>query len=113
MKYRDTKTAKIRASAWHSILGAITFFAVAATANGADAQVVSASARYNYGALMVYGATAKPRQYVQLNRFRIQRSNREGGFSFRVRRLPRSCVVRLRSAGDVRKVPIRNCPLRN
>ncbi|MGD2024993.1 MAG: hypothetical protein PVJ46_11530 [Methyloceanibacter sp.] len=109
----DAKFSK-RSRAWSGVFaGFIFLLALMITTPSVHAQVVSASARYDLGTLWVYGATAKPRQYVQLNRFRIKQSNQQGGFLFKQTRLPRSCFVRLRSAGKVRKVPIRNCPLRN
>ena len=108
----QAKIIKTR-TAWRGVFGVISFLVLTITASDAEAQVVSASARYEQGILMIYGATAKPRQYVQLNRFRMKLSNRRGGFSFRITRFPKSCVVRLRSAGQPREVPIRNCPLRN
>lgn len=79
--------------------------------DGARAQIVSASARYDKGVLVVRGITAEPRQFVRLNRFRIKLSNRVGRFVFHQTRLPLDCSVRLRSAGHELTVPIRNCPL--
>ncbi len=112
MNHLDAKFTK-RSRAWSGVVAGFVFLALMITTSSVHAQVVSASARYDLGTLWVYGATAKPRQYVQLNRFRIKQSNQQGGFLFKQTRLPRSCFVRLRSAGKVRKVPIRNCPLRN
>lgn len=89
------------------LLGAMTMFG----ADVANAQIVSASARYDKGVLVVRGVTAKPRQFVRLNRFRIKLSNRVGRFVFNQTRLPQNCSVRLRSAGHELTVPIRNCPL--
>ncbi len=77
----------------------------------ATAQILSASAHYDRGVLVVRGKTAEPRQFVKLNRFRIKLSNRVGRFVFHQTRLPRTCDVRLRSAGHELIVPIRNCPL--
>ena len=111
MNHRDAQFVR-RKSVWRGVFGAVVFLALMITTSSVHAQVVSATARYEQGILMVYGATAKPRQYVQLNRFRITRSNRRGGFLFRHTRFPKSCVVRLRSAGQTREVPIKNCPLR-
>jgi len=113
MHHREAKPAALKAKPLSCALGIVALLAAVSTSSGANAQVVAASARYDLGALRVYGATAKPRQYVQMNRFRIKRSNRRGGFQFKQTRFPKSCVVRLRSAGQVRKVPIKNCPLRN
>ena len=113
MHCREEHVVRKRAKAAHGIVGVVTLLAGLFMAFSANAQVVSASARYDQGTLRVYGATAKPRQYVQLNRFRIKQSNERGGFLFKQTRFPRSCFVRLRSAGQARKVPIRNCPLRN
>jgi hypothetical protein len=78
----------------------------------AAARVMSASAHYEGGTLIVRGRTARPGQFVSLNRGLIQRSNRVGQFVFRVTRLPPSCTVRLRASGRETRVQIRNCPLR-
>jgi hypothetical protein len=67
--------------------------------DSANAQVVSAKARYDRGILIVRGKTAEPRQFVSLDRVNILRSNRVGRFVFRQMRLPRVCTVRLQSAG--------------
>lgn len=89
------------------LLGAMVMFGP----DMAIAQVLSASAHYHRGVLVVRGKTAEPRQFVRLNRFRIKLSNRVGRFVFHQTRLPRTCDVRLRSAGHELIVPIRNCPL--
>jgi hypothetical protein len=89
------------------LLGAMTIFG----ADVANGQIVSASARYDKGVLVVRGVTAKPRQFVRLNRFRIKLSNRVGRFVFHQTRFPQDCSVRLQSTGHQLTVPIRNCPL--
>jgi hypothetical protein len=115
MSYCDpASNEQCKASALRRMLVAIVLSASAAmlSPKTAHAQVVSASAQYDRGLLVVRGTTAKPRQFVQLNRFRIKLSNREGRFVFRQTRLPRTCIVRLRSAGQELTVPVKDCPLR-
>lgn len=93
------------------IVAGIVVVVGALGASSADAQIVSATAEYNRGSLVIRGKTAKPRQVVSLNRFHMKRSNRAGDFVFRRTRIPRNCVVRLWSDGDLRVLPVRNCPL--
>lgn len=112
MIHHRIKTAKIEAKAWRGVIVIALLLSGTAAPAIAHAQIVSASARYDRGVVAVQGATAQPRQYVRLNRFRITLSDRLGGFAFRVTQLPKTCSVRLRSSGHERRVPIRNCPLR-
>ncbi len=94
-----------------SIIGSALALAWAASVGTAHAGIVSASARYDDGKLVVQGKTDKPQEYVELNNFLIQRSNRLGEFSFEQTRLPNSCTLHLRSDGKTTDVPIENCPL--
>jgi hypothetical protein len=105
-------TGRLKTIMWRGAFALMFILAGAAIPSIAHAQVVSASARYDRGTLVVHGKTAKPRQYVRLNRFRIKLSNNVGQFAFHQTRLPRTCSVRLRSAGHGITIPIRNCPLR-
>lgn len=114
MNYCDLASNERLKAALRIVLVAIALSASTAmlSPNTAHAQIVSASARYDRGVLVVRGTTAKPRQFVRLNRFRIKLSNRVGQFAFHQTRVPQTCSVQLRSAGRELSVPIRNCPLR-
>jgi len=90
---------------------ATTLAGSAAMSSTAQAQIVSAKARFERGHLIVRGKTEGPRQYVSLNRFVVKRSNRRGRFVFRQKRQPLSCIVTLRSNGQQLRVPIKNCGL--
>jgi len=94
-----------------SIMSAALTLALIGSAGVASAGIVSATARYEDGKLVVRGKTEKPQEYVELNSFLIKRSNRLGEFSFEQTRLPNSCTLHLRSGGKTTDVPIENCPL--
>jgi hypothetical protein len=85
--------------------------ALAGSTGIADAGILSATARYEDGKLVVQGKTEKPQEYVELNSFVIKRSNRLGEFTFEQTRLPNSCTLHLRSGGKTTDVTIENCPL--
>ena len=94
-----------------TIMSATLALALAGSAGVANAGIVSATARYEDGKLVVQGKTEQPQEYVELNSFLIKRSNRLGEFSFEQTRLPNSCTLHLRSGGKITDVQIENCPL--
>lgn len=108
LKAKSTNCAQSRIFACIAI--AATAVALLATTE-VHAQVVSATARYDRGVLIVRGRTAQGGQFVSLNRAIIHRSNTVGRFVFRQTTLPRSCEVSLRSAGRTFSIPIENCLL--
>lgn len=113
MTFRGAPTGRAKVRSWRGAFILMFLLAGGTTIpHIAYAQIVSASARYDRGIVVVRGTTAQPRQYVRLNRFRIKLSNSAGHFAFHQTRLPNTCSVRLRSAGHEITVPIRNCPLR-
>jgi hypothetical protein len=83
------------------------------SADSADAQVLSATAIYDRGIVIVRGHTARPHQVVSVGRAWIQRSNRRREFVFHIKRLPDSCMVQLRSENTAKRIVIRNCLNRN
>jgi len=93
------------------ITSAALALAIAGPATVANAGIESATARYEDGKLVVQGKTTNPQEYVELNGFMIQRSNRIGEFTFEQTRLPNSCTLHLRSDGKTTDVQIENCPL--
>ena len=111
MSLHGATIARAKMKAWRGVLALVFVMGGIATSSTAHAQIVSTSALYDRGILVVRGTTAHPRQYVRLNRFRIKLSNSIGHFAFHQTRLPNTCSVRLRSAGQELTIPIRNCPL--
>ncbi len=96
---------------YRSIMSAALALAITGSATVANAGIVSATARYENGRLVVRGKTTTPQEYVELNRFVIKRSNRLGEFTFEQTRLPTSCTLHLRSDGKTTDVPIEHCPI--
>lgn len=76
----------------------------------ADAQVLTATAIYDRGIVIIRGHTFKPGQFVSVGRSLVQRSNRQRQLVFHLKQLPRQCEVGIRSGGRVQVIPIRNCP---
>ena len=78
--------------------------------SSAEAGILSASAVYHRGLVVIRGYTTQPHEVVSLGQSRVQRSNQRGQFSFQLKRVPISCTVRLKTAQDTARVLIRNCP---
>jgi len=78
----------------------------------AAAQVQSATASLSgQGRVVVRGSTARPHQFVTLNRSVVTRSNRLRRFTFRLNRVPRTCQVILHAARQRQVVPVRDCAM--
>jgi hypothetical protein len=82
---------------------------ILAMAAPASARIRVHDAELNGGRLVVTGSTTRRHQAVTLNGRFVRRSNRHRRFVFRVRYVPRSCIVRLRSGGAVRAVAVDHC----
>lgn len=82
---------------------------ILAMAAPASARLRVHDAELSRGRLIVTGSTARRHQAVTLNGRFVRKSNRHRRFAFRVRYVPRSCIVRLRSGGAVRTVAIDHC----
>jgi hypothetical protein len=75
----------------------------------AHAKIIIRQAQYTGGMLLVRGETAWPGQTVTLAGRYKTRTDRNGRFRFRVRYLPRDCLLEVRSGPDLDLVSIANC----
>lgn len=91
------------------ILALFSGLIMSAYSTPSAARVEHARAEYKQGVLQVWGQTDRAGQYVTLNERWIKRSNRLRAFNFRQKRVPRSCVARLKSEGQTKTVGIQGC----
>jgi hypothetical protein len=87
-------------------------FATAVYASGsspARAEITVTKSEYRAGVLVVRGETSQSSQRVTLDGRFEERTNKFNEFTFRVRYLPRDCLVTLRAGRETRPSFVANC----
>jgi hypothetical protein len=82
---------------------------VLAGTGAAQAEITVHEAKYASGVLMVRGETTQPMQRLTLDERYAARTDRNKRFLFRIRYLPRDCIVELRAGQEVRPAVVSNC----
>jgi hypothetical protein len=83
--------------------------ALLAIAGPARAEITITQAEYAGGVLVLRGETSQPNQRVTLDGRYDTRTGQNKQFRFRIRYLPRDCVVDLRAGREVRPATVTNC----
>ena len=78
----------------------------------ARAEITVTKSEYRRGVLVVRGETSRPGQRVTMDRRFKTRTDEFQEFAFRVRYLPRDCMVTLRAGYEVRPALVANCWVR-
>ena len=101
-----------RSQAGAAAVGCILLIATVSSflhAGAAAAAITVTRADYGGGVLVVKGRTSRANEPVRLDNHYVERTNRAGMFTFRIRYLPRNCTVQLRAGREARSVAIDDC----
>jgi hypothetical protein len=88
----------------------LTFFALGLS-SAAQAEISVTHGEYAAGVLVVRGQTSQPNQRITLDGRYSERTGDNKEFLFRIRYLPKDCVVRLKAGMETRIATIANCQI--